>query len=132
MQRVAAVKHTFSVEDVYARASRTLEKCISHGATRMRTHLELDGRVEMRSFEAIDALRRDYVWAIDIEVCVFPQEGLTGNPRSDALLVEGLRRGAKVLGGRVAVGHMCKLSTMPIADLRALARRIADAAVVHV
>jgi cytosine deaminase len=33
------------------------------------------------------------------------------------------------LGGRVAVGHMCKLSTMPIADLRALARRIADAGV---
>jgi cytosine deaminase len=184
MQRVAAVKHTFSVQDVYQRASRTLEKCIKHGATRMRTHLELDGGVEMRSFDAIDALRRDYAWAIDIEVCVFPQEGLTDNPRADALLVEGLKRGAKVvgaapnydrdhtgqvhrvfdlarefdvdidmhldsgnspdemdihlvceltekygLGGRVAVGHMCKLSTMPIADLRALARRIADAGV---
>ena len=184
MQRVAAVKQTFTVEDVYERASRTLEKCIKHGATRMRTHLELDGGVEMRSFEAIEALRRDYAWAIDIEVCVFPQEGLTNNPRADALLVEGLKRGAKVigaapnydpdhagqihrmfdlarefdvdidmhlnsgnspdemdihlvceltekyrLGGRVAVGHMCKLSTMPLADLRALARRIADAGV---
>jgi cytosine deaminase len=184
MERVAAVKHTFTVEDVYQRASRTLEKCIKHGATRMRTHLELDGGVEMRSFEAIEALRRDYAWAIDIEVCVFPQEGLTNNPRSDALLVEGLQRGAKVigaapnfdpnhsaqvqrifdlarefdvdidmhldsgnspdamdihqvcaltekykLGGRVTVGHMCKLSTMPLADLRALARRIADAGV---
>jgi cytosine deaminase len=138
----------------------------------------------MRSFEAIEQLRRDYAWAIDIEVCVFPQEGLTDNPRSDALLVEGLKRGAKVigaapnydpdhagqvrrvfdlarefdvdidmhldsgnspdemdihlvceltekyrLGGRVAVGHMCKLATMPIANLRALARRIADAGV---
>ena len=184
MQRVAAVKQTFTVEDVYERASRTLEKCIKHGATRMRTHLELDGGVEMRSFEAIEALRRDYAWAIDVEVCVFPQEGLTNNPRADALLVEGLKRGAKVigaapnydpdhagqihrvfdlarefdvdidmhldsgnspdemdihlvceltekyrLGGRVAVGHMCKLSTMPLADLRALARRIADAGV---
>ena len=98
MQRVAAVKHTFSVEDVYERASRTLEKCIKHGATRMRTHLELDGGVEMRSFEAIEALRRDYAWAIDVEVCVFPQEGLMENPRSDALLVEGLRRGARVIG----------------------------------
>ena len=66
MQRVAAVKHTFSVEDVYERASRTLEKCIKHGATRMRTHLELDGGVEMRSFEAIEALRRDYAWAIGL------------------------------------------------------------------
>src|SRR5690348_15170271 len=30
MQRVAAVKQTFTVEDVYERASRTLEKGIRH------------------------------------------------------------------------------------------------------
>jgi len=96
--RVAAVKSTFTVEDVYARASRTLEKCIKHGATRMRTHVELDAGVELRSFEAIEALRRDYAWAIDIEVCAFPQEGLTNNPRADTLLVEALKRGAKVIG----------------------------------
>ena len=96
--RVAAVKPGFTVEDVYQRASRTLEKCLKHGATRMRTHLELDAGVELRSFEAIEQLRRDYAWAIDIEICVFPQEGLTNNPRSDELLVQALRRGAKVIG----------------------------------
>lgn len=96
--RVAAVKPTFTVQDVYNRAAQTLEKCIKHGTTRMRTHLELDAGVEMRSFEAIEALRRDYAWAIDIEICVFPQEGLTNNPRSEQLLIEALRRGAKVVG----------------------------------
>jgi cytosine deaminase len=96
--RVAAVKPTFTVEDVYDRASRTLEKCIKHGTTRMRTHLELDAGVEMRSFEAIEALRRDYAWAIDIEICAFPQEGLTNNPRSEELIIEALRRGARVVG----------------------------------
>src|ERR1700722_9193502 len=75
--RVAAVKATFTEEDVYQRASTTLENCIKHGTTRMRTHVELDGGVEMRSFEALERLRRDYTWAIDIELCVFPQEGLT-------------------------------------------------------
>jgi cytosine deaminase len=184
MERVAAVKHTFTQQDVYDRASRTLEECIKHGATRMRTHVELDAGVELRSFEAIEQLRRDYAWAIDIELCVFPQESLTDNPRSDALIVEALKRGAKVigaapnydpdktkhlhrifdlareydvdidmhldsgnspddmdiylvceltekygLGGRVAAGHGCKYSTMPLADLKVLARRIADAGV---
>jgi cytosine deaminase len=182
--RVAAVKHTFTTEDVYDRAKATLEACIVNGATRMRTHLELDAGVEMRSFEAIEKLRRDYAWAIDIEICVFPQEGLTNNPAADALLVQALKRGAKVigaapnydpdhggqirrifqlarefgtdidmhldpgnspeamdihlvcelteryrLGGRVAVGHGCKYSTMPPRDLSALARRIASAGV---
>jgi cytosine deaminase len=96
--RVAAVKRSFTVDDVYRRAAHTLEKCLKHGTTRMRTHLELDAGVELRSFEAIETLRRDYAWAIDIEVCVFPQEGLTNNPRADALLVEALKRGAKLIG----------------------------------
>jgi cytosine deaminase len=182
--RVAAVKKTFTEEDVYQRASTTLENCIKHGTTRMRTHVELDAGVEMRSFNALERLRRDYAWAIDIELCVFPQEGLTNNKRSDELLVEALKRGARVigaapnydpdksgqirrifdlareydadidmhldsgnspadmdihlvceltrkygLGGRVAVGHGCKYSTLPPADLLTLAAEIADAGV---
>src|SRR5664279_6367237 len=49
MPRVAAVKRSFTEADVYRRASRTLEECIKHGTTRMRTHVELDSGVEMRS-----------------------------------------------------------------------------------
>jgi cytosine/creatinine deaminase len=96
--RVAVVKHSFTVEDVYRRAAQTVEKCLKNGTTRMRTHLELDAGVELRSFEAIETLRRDYAWAIDIEICVFPQEGLTNNRHADELLVEALKRGAKVIG----------------------------------
>lgn len=182
--RVAAVKHTFTEADVYQRASQTLENCIKHGTTRMRTHVELDAGVDMRSFDALEQLRADYAWAIDMELCVFPQEGLTNNPRSDELLVEALKRGARVIGaapnydpdkngqirrifelareygvdidmhldsgnspadmdihlvcaltkqygmgGRVAVGHGCKYSTLPPADLRTLANEMADAGV---
>lgn len=89
---VAAVKPSFTVEDVYERAARMIEKCIKHGTTRMRIHLELDTGVEMRSFQAIEALRRDYAWAIDIKVYVFPQEDLTNNPWSVQLLVDTLIR----------------------------------------
>ena len=64
----------------------------------MRTHVELDAGVEMRSFDALEQLRQDYAWAIDIQLCVFPQEGLTNNKRSDELLVQALQRGAKVIG----------------------------------
>jgi cytosine deaminase len=184
MERVSAVKHTFTVEDAYHRAAQTLESCIKFGATRMRPHVELDGGVELRTFEAVSTLKRDYAWAIDLELCVFPQEGLTDNPRADALLVEALKQGARVigaapnfdpdhagqihrvfdlareydvdidmhldsgnspddmdihlvceltekykLGGRVAIGHGCKYSTMKVDGFHALAARIADAGV---
>src|SRR5260221_5799154 len=45
VKRVAAAKLTFTVEDVHARARETLENCIAHGATRLRTHVQVDSRV---------------------------------------------------------------------------------------
>jgi cytosine/creatinine deaminase len=181
---VAPLKKAFTVEDVQMRAARTLEECILHGTTRMRTQVEVDPGIGLRGLDAVTSLVADYKWAIDIEICVFPQEGLTNYPGTDELLVEALRRGAKVVGGaprydtdgaaqierifalgrefdadidihldvgptadhlyvhqvceltekyrrggRVAVGHMAKLSTMPPDRLRSLARRMADAGV---
>ena len=96
---VTPLKAAMSVEDVRARAARTLEDCIKHGTTRMRTQVEVDPGIGMRGFEGVASLIDDYKWAIDIEICVFPQEGLISYPGTDELLVEGLKRGAKVIGG---------------------------------
>ena len=97
-RETAAAKRSFTVEDVYARAKRTLERCICHGTTRMRTHVELDPGIGMTGFEAISQLKRDYAWALDMEICVFPQEGLTNYPGTEEFLLEGLRRGARTIG----------------------------------
>lgn len=96
---VTPLKKSMSVEDVRMRAEHTLEECVMHGTTRMRTQVEVDPGIGMRGFEAVESLIADYRWAIDIEMCVFPQEGLTNYPGTDELLVEGLKRGAKVIGG---------------------------------
>jgi cytosine deaminase len=96
---VTPVKKTMTVEDVHTRAAQTLEECIKHGTTRMRTQVEVDPGIGMRGFEGVEALIAEYKWAIDIEMCVFPQEGLISYPGTDELLVEGLKRGAKVIGG---------------------------------
>lgn len=184
MQRVSDIKHTFTVEDVTDRARRTLEKCISHGTVLMRTHAEVDPKVGLRGFEGVKALVERYRWAIDIEICVMPQEGLLNNPGTEELMVAALRNGARVVGaapsydsdpagqihrvfelareydadidmhvdsgssaehldtrlvcelteqygwgGRVACGHLTKLSVMPLPELDAMARRMADAGV---
>ncbi len=97
-RETAAAKRGFTVEDVYERGRRTLERCIGHGTTRMRTHVELDPGIGMIGFDAISRLARDYAWAIDMEICVFPQEGLTNYPGTEELLIEGLRRGARTIG----------------------------------
>jgi len=181
MRQVAALKPSLTEEDVRCRAERTLVECILNGATRMRTQVEVDPAIGMRGFDGVQSLIADYSWAIDIEICVFPQDGLTNYPGTDELLVEGLKRGARVIGGaprydtdhagqirrifelareydvdidihldvgntpeamdihlvceltqeyrrsgRVVVGHMAKLSTMPPGQVAVLARRLAD------
>lgn len=99
MKGVTHLKPGMSVEDVRARAERTLEECIKHGTTRMRTQVEVDPGMGMRGFDGVQSLIADYKWAIDIEICVFPQEGLLSYPGTEELLVEGVKRGAKVIGG---------------------------------
>ena len=184
MAQIAAIKKNLTVEDIRQRAAQTLESCIVNGTTRMRTQVEVDPAIGMRGFDGVQSLIADYKWAIDIEICVFPQDGLTNYPGTDELLVEALKRGAKAIGGaprydpdhagqirrifelarefdvdidihldvgdtpdeldvplvcdlaeqhsrggRVTVGHMAKLSTMPPERLAAVARRMADAGV---
>src|SRR6516162_7851473 len=179
MRQVAAMKPGFTVEYVRLRA-----ECTLNGTTRMRAQVEVDPAIGMRGFEAVQSLVADYKWAIDIEICVFPQDGLTNDPGTDELLVEGLERGARAIGGaprydaapacqirrifelareydvdadihldvgntpermqihlvcelteqyrrggRVVVGHMAKLSTMPPHEVAILARRLADVGV---
>ncbi len=95
---VGRVKQGFTAEDVHARAKRTLEKCIAHGTVHMRTHLEVDPTVGLRGLEGVLPLVEEYRWALDLQVCVFPQEGLISNPGTDALMVAALERGCTAVG----------------------------------
>jgi cytosine deaminase len=181
---VAAAKRAFTAADIHARGRRTLEKAIIQGTTRMRTHVEVDPRVGLNGFDAVRRLKRDYAWAIDLETCVFPQEGLINDPGAEELLVEACEQGADLIGGcpytdtdpnaqmerifaiahrfdldidfhldfdldpswmhldevcrqtdahrwggRVAVGHVTKLSAVDDSGLGAIGRRLADAGV---
>ena len=99
MREVAKAKRSFQPGEVRERAVKTLEKSILQGTTHMRTHLEVDPVVGLRSLEGIQPLIGEYKWAIDLEICVFPQEGLLNNPGTDELMVESLKRGCHVVGG---------------------------------
>lgn len=184
IEQVTKAKKAFTADDVSARARRTLEKCIAQGTTHMRTHLEVDPGIGLRGLDGVLPLIDEYKWAIDLEICIFPQEGMLNNPGTDELMVESLKRGCRVVGaapytdsdpkgqidrvfemarefdvdidmhldfgdaademdvnhvceltekfgygGRVAVGHVTKMSLVPLEQLDALARRLADAGV---
>ena len=181
---MAKAKALFTPEDVQARAVRTLEKAILQGTTHMRTHLEVDPGIGLRSLEGVLPLIEQYAWAIDLEICVFAQEGLINNPGTEELMAEALERGCRSVGGvpytdthpaeqidrvfalardfdvnvdmhldlgataegmqidyvcertaefryggRVAVGHVTRATSLPPPAFEAMARRLADTGV---
>jgi cytosine/creatinine deaminase len=95
----ARAKRAFTEEDIIERARRTLERAILNGTMHMRTHVEIDPRVGLKGFRAVRQLAREYAWAIDLEICVFPQEGLLNDPGTEELLVEACSDGADLVGG---------------------------------
>ena len=97
--QVAALKKAFTEEDVFERACRTLTKAVSHGTMHMRTHLEVDPVIGLTSLAGVLAAIEQFKWAIDVEICVFPQEGMTNNPGTEELMLAAMKKGARVVGG---------------------------------
>jgi cytosine deaminase len=98
IREVAKAKKAFTAEDVYHRAKRTLERCILNGTTHVRTHLEVDPGIGLKGLEGVLPLVQEYAWAVDLEICVFPQEGMLNNPGTEALMLEALRRSGGMIG----------------------------------
>ncbi len=184
IEQTSQAKAGFNFDDVYQRGASVIEKAIKQGTTYMRTHVEIDPQVGLTSFEAIMQLKQDYAWAITLEICVFPQEGMFNNPGTETLLLEAIEKGADSLGGcpytdseperqierlfemaqeynldldfhldfdlnpekmllnkviectqhsgwhqRVTVGHVTKLSCLPLDKLDAIAEQLAEVGV---
>ena len=181
---VRRAKAAFTEEDVAQRAATVLAQAIGHGTTLMRTHVEIDPVVGLRGFHGVQAAIAAHRWGIEVETCVFPQDGLLNLPGTEALMRQALAEGAQVVGacpytdsdplgqldavfamardfdvpidmhldfdlhpdtamieavcertkahgwgGRVAIGHVTRLSALPPCRLAEALARMADAGV---
>ena len=99
IRATAEMKRRFTREDIQTRARRALELAIRHGTTAMRTHVEVDPIVGLMGMEAMLPLQREYAWAIDLQICVFPQEGIFKARGTERLMREALTMGGQAVGG---------------------------------
>lgn len=96
---VAALKKTFTVDDIYGRARRVLELTVRHGCTAMRAHVEVDAYVELRGVEALRRLQAELAGVLDLQLIAFAQEGVFTDGVTQDLLREALKAGLPWLGG---------------------------------
>jgi cytosine deaminase len=115
MAASAAAREAFTVDDVAARALRLFESSLSHGITRIRTHTDVDGIVEMRSMQGVVAAKKQLTGKIDIEVVAF---STSKNDLAEAQAVVRLKD-AIALGADL-IGASLNASSDPTRALAAL------------
>ena len=71
----------------------------AHGATHIRSHVDIDPRHKLALVEGVMETREKLKGVIDIEIVAFPQSGLMVMPGTLELLDEALSQGCEVLGG---------------------------------
>ena len=83
------------------------------GSTHIRSHVDVDPQVGLRSIEGVMATRERFASAVTVEIVAFPQWGLLTRPGTPGLMEEAMRMGADVVGGldpsaidRDPVGHL--------------------------
>lgn len=95
----AALKPTFTREDILERSRKTLRMMVKNGTTYVRAHSEFDPAQGFTGVDAVLTLREEFKDIIDIQVVAFPQEGIIKAPGTEKMMYEAVERGCDVVGG---------------------------------
>lgn len=98
LQKTFQAKQEYTVADIQARARTIIERAIAFGTTAMRTHVEVDPILQLKSLEALLPLKQEYAWGIDLQLAIFAQEGITNQPGTTDLLRKAMAMGGDAIG----------------------------------
>lgn len=101
---------------VAERATFTLAVAIANGATRIRSHAQVDADSKLEKFEGVLAARERYAEVADVEIVAFPQVGILLEPGVVDLLDAALSAGADLIGGI----DPCEIDRDPVRHLDAV------------
>jgi cytosine deaminase len=98
LQKTLQAKQEYTIADIQSRARKIIERAIAFGTTAMRTHVEVDPILQLKSMEALLPLKQEYAWGMTLQLAVFAQEGITNQPGTESLLREAIEMGGDVIG----------------------------------
>lgn len=95
-----AYRETLALDDMVGRARRAALLALAHGATAVRTHVDVGKGIGLRAAEALLSVRDELRALVDIQVVAlsYPLTGEDGKANR-SLLREVMRLGADVVGG---------------------------------
>ena len=92
-------KTTMTVESVKLRALQAIRAEVSYGVGHIRTHVDVGSTAGMRLCEGVLAAREETGDLADIQVVVFPQDGIIQDRGAFERMRAGLEMGCDLVGG---------------------------------
>ncbi len=92
-------------KSVSERATYTLGRTIAAGATRVRSHAQVDPQSGLERLEGVLAAREAHRYRATVEVVAFPQAGILRESGTPELLDEAMAMGADLVGGLDPKGY---------------------------
>ena len=96
---IRKAKESFTVSSVKERVKKVIPLALRQGVTVIRTHVDIDPIVELKSLNALNELRNEYSRLLDIQIVATPQEGILSQEGTEELLHKALESGADLIGG---------------------------------
>lgn len=85
--------------DPHRQSMRHALGLMAHGATHIRSHVDIDTRHGLAMFHGVLETRQALAGMIDIEIVAFPQSAIMARPGTVDLMDQALAEGAEVVGG---------------------------------
>lgn len=102
---MAAIEVASRIKERYAEgwivenARRAVALAALHGNLHVRAFADVDSKARLEGLNALLKVRDEFRGIVDIQVVVFPQDGILREPGTKELMREAMKRGADVVGG---------------------------------
>ena len=93
------LKKGFTEDDMYARGRRVLQHLSRWGVTAVRAHVEVDPVLQLRAIGVAEALQVEFEDHLELQIAVFPQEGIHKAPGTEELMREAAKHNVSAVGG---------------------------------
>lgn len=92
-------KRTITAENVRERAVRAIKQEVAYGTGFIRTHVDVATNAGLRLVEGVLAAREAMKHLCEVEVVVFPQDGILRDPGAREQMAAAMKLGCDVIGG---------------------------------
>ena len=91
-------KRTLTFDDVKCRATLAVKWELSHGVTRIRSHVDVCDP-ELTAVKALLGVKKEFTGLVDIQLVAFPQDGIYAFPNGERLMEQAMELGCDLVGG---------------------------------